>query len=122
MATSPQTVSLVAGSLGLFLGLLLTTPALRSIAARFILGRRQRTGYQHAQELYEDQDGVATQESVKAFSDKRQRIAIAGLSAVGFVVSLALATITTNSPWRTQLVEHWLQVGVWVCNVIDTRY
>lgn len=127
MATEPdpgtvQTASRVAGSVGLILTALLTTPALRSIASRFILGRRQQTGYQPVQEGYEDEDGVATPESVKAFSDKPQRIVIAFLSATGFLVSLALAVVTVHRSINAQLVEYWLRVGTWVGGAIDTLY
>ncbi|KAL2004890.1 hypothetical protein VTN00DRAFT_3163 [Thermoascus crustaceus] len=119
MATDPdpetvQTASRVAGSVGLFLTALLTTPALCSIAGRFILGRRQQNGYQPVQEGYEDEDGVATPESVKAFLDKPQRIGIACLSAAGFLVSLALAVVTMHRVMNVQLVEYWLRVGDWV--------
>lgn len=110
---APQTASLLAGSCGLFLIALLTSPAVQATAARLVSKRPESTS-DATRQLYQDEDGTATEESVKAFSDKVQRVSIAVLSAVGFLASLALAVFVTLQLPRSVFVEHWLQFAGWV--------
>lgn len=98
-------------------------PAIRSIAHRVARKSRDYEAIQLAKDVYRDEDGEATEESLRAFSDKWQRIAIALLSVAGFLVTLALAVLATlklaitNS---TPLI--WLQFGVWVCTNPDKEW
>ncbi|KAL1965879.1 hypothetical protein VTN77DRAFT_5012 [Rasamsonia byssochlamydoides] len=110
---SPQTASLLTGSVGLFLIALLTTPAVSATASRLVSKRQESPSSDATRELYQDEDGTATEESVKAFSDKIQRFSIAVLSVVGFLTSLALAIIVTLKLPRNLFVEHWLQFAGW---------
>ncbi|KAJ6125159.1 ABC transporter integral membrane type 1 [Penicillium samsonianum] len=95
-------------------------PAIRSIAHRVARKSRDYEAIQLAKDVYRDEDGEATEESLRAFSDKWQRIAIALLSVAGFLVTLALAVLATlklaitNS---TPLI--WLQFGVWILLAIQ---
>lgn len=95
-------------------------PAIQSIAHRISLKARDYEAIQLAKDVYSDEDGEATEESLRAFSDKWQRAFIALFSVVGFLVTLALAVLATlkltiaNS---TPLI--WLQFGVWVCRKPD---
>ncbi|GAD94011.1 hypothetical protein PVAR5_2631 [Paecilomyces variotii No. 5] len=112
MAVSKETGALIAGALGLSIVAVCTTPALISIAARF--SPKARRGVSEAVEiLYEDQDGAATPESVKAFTDRLQRASIAALTVIGFFTSLAIALLTTKRGPESYLIEAWLQVGIW---------
>lgn len=95
-------------------------PAIQSIAYRISRKARDYESIELAKDVYRDEDGEATEESLRAFSDKWQRIAITLFSIAGFLVTLALAvlatlklTITNSTP----LV--WLQFGVWVCGDPD---
>lgn len=127
MHPSPELPSLLTGSLGLGLVALDTLPAAKSIMSRFTQRQtgylqlsgdsdESRVGEGDLKALYRDEDGEATEESIKAFSDKWQRGAIAFLSAAGFCVSLALAVVTTlRGSGEEYFVEFWLHVGVWVC-------
>jgi uncharacterized protein YqhQ len=108
---SSQAASLLTGSVGLFLIALLTTPAIYTIVSRLV-SRRQASD--STRQLYQDEDGTATEESEKAFSDKIQRFSIAVLSVIGFLASLALAVLVTINTPRTFFVEHWLQFAGWV--------
>lgn len=46
------------------------------------------------QEIYEDDDGRATPESMKAFSTTRPKIAIVSFAAIGLVISILLVLVT----------------------------
>lgn len=98
-------------------------PAIQSIAHRISRKARDYESIQLAKDVYSDEDGEATEESLRAFSDKWQRGFIALFSVAGFLVTLALAvlatlklTITNSTP----LV--WLQFGGWVCRKPDQEH
>jgi hypothetical protein len=90
-------------------------PAIQSVVNRIAGKARNYDPIQLAKDVYCDEDGEATEESLRAFSDKWQRIAIAIFSVAGFLVTLALAVLATlklSITNSTPLV--WLQFGVWV--------
>jgi hypothetical protein len=67
--------------------------------------------------LYEDVDGVATEESMARFSTKRQFIAIFTAAPVGIAVSFALAvwaTVLRDSFSQLCVVQLWLLFASWV--------
>ena len=116
MASSPRWPSILTGSLGLTVVFLTTLPAAKSIAYRFSRKKEQReinNGLLDGKTVYQDEDGHATEESERAFSDKWQKVGIAFLSVIGFLGSLALAVITKCH--TKYFIEFWLQFGVWVC-------
>ncbi|KAF9247626.1 hypothetical protein DTO027I6_732 [Penicillium roqueforti] len=95
-------------------------PAIRSIAHRIARKSRDYEPIQLAKDVYRDEDGEATEESLREFSDKWQRIAIALFSIAGFLVTLAsavLATLKLAITNSTPLV--WLQFGVWILLAIQ---
>jgi hypothetical protein len=111
---TPETLFLAVKGTGLGLILLLTVPGARAIVARSRL-RRSANEYHAIRDIYCDQDGSATEESVDAFSDKTQRWSIAALAVVGFLVSLT-TTITlflTTDPSQ-HIVGHCLEFAAWV--------
>lgn len=113
---------LITRSVVLLLVCLSTTPAAKSIAHR-LTGTPTPA---HQDELYltkahyADEDGDATEESMKKFSDKWQKIAIVVLSLMGFEVCLGLAIITTiHAGIAHSLVQSWLPLPVWVSSSPD---
>ncbi|KAJ5543290.1 hypothetical protein N7535_005718 [Penicillium sp. DV-2018c] len=95
-------------------------PAIQSIAQRITRKAREYESSQLAKDAYCDEDGEATEASLRAFSDKWQRIAIALSSVTGLLVTLALAILTTLKFFLvnyTPLV--WLQFGVWILLAIQ---
>ncbi|KAJ5964354.1 ABC transporter integral membrane type 1 [Penicillium vulpinum] len=93
-------------------------PAIQSIAYR--IGRKgEYEPSQLAKDAYCDQDGEATEESLRAFSDKWQRIAIALFSISGFLVTLALAVRATLRFNIANSMLIWLQFGVWILLAIQ---
>lgn len=91
-------------------------------------GRAIRNGggeYSLLQEIYEDDDGQATRESLEGSSDRLYLIFISILSATGALLSLALGIVVTlepsirpssTSPSSSWLIDQWLQLGIWVRN------
>ncbi|KAJ5824161.1 ABC transporter integral membrane type 1 [Penicillium robsamsonii] len=95
-------------------------PAIQSIANRIAGKARDYEPIQLAKDVYRDEDGEATKESLRAFSDKWQRIAIALFSIAGFLVTLALAILATLKLFITNSTPLiWLQFGVWILLTIQ---
>jgi hypothetical protein len=87
-------------------------PAIKSILRR--TGKARYEPIDLAKDVYRDEDGEATEESLRAFSDKWQRAAIALFSTAGLLVTLGLAILTTLKANENQTPLIWLQFGVWV--------
>jgi hypothetical protein len=121
---APYTVNSTATSiLSLSLVALDSIPAIRSIATRIARKSRNYEPILLAKDEYRDEDGEATEESLQAFSDKWQRITIAVFSAGGFLITLALAFLTTlNGNVGDRVLREWLQFGVWVSDPETRNY
>lgn len=117
MALNSRVFSLVTGYAGFFLVLLNSMPASKTIACR-VAGITTPTQYDELRMTkthYSDEDGEASDSSLREFSDKWQRIAIGLLSVIGLEISLGLAVITTaHAGIEGYVVQSWLQVAVWV--------
>lgn len=111
----PQVTSFATSGLAVFLAGLICIPAIKSITGRVARKAAREDEQSLAKVAYRDEDGEATEESLRAFSDTWQRILITLASISGLLVTLALAVLTTlnYSIDYTSLV--WLQFGVWVC-------
>ena len=122
MATSPGLPSLLTGSVGLTAVALTTVPSVRRIALRFFQKPEQQPEdngiLQLGKTVYQDEDGSATEESLREFSDRWQKTAIALLSILGFFGALALAVVTPSH--ARYFVLFWFQFGVWV-SIFVTR-
>jgi len=125
MASNSEILSLLTGYIGLSLVLINSTAAARSIVRRLDGPSTwgQHDGTRLASQYYADEDGDATDESVRKFSDMWQRMVIGLLSIAGFEVALGLAiTTTAHVGIESYGVQSWLQVGVWVSwflNIIE---
>ncbi|KAJ5788264.1 hypothetical protein N7457_003254 [Penicillium paradoxum] len=106
-------------SIALSLAALDSIPAIQSIVNR-ITRARDYEPIELARDVYRDEDGEATEESLRAFSDKWQRIAIALFSLTGLLLTLALAVLSTLKTGVTDATPlAWLQFGVWVLLAIQ---
>lgn len=103
--------SIVTGAVSLLVFALSGLSSTSSIARRLI-GKIKNTA------IYEDEDGVATEASIRAFSDTWQRLALAMLSAIWFGCALCLTIITLIPPQSQLLVPFWLLVGNSVSSVL----
>lgn len=117
MTSNSRVFSLVTGYAGFFLVLLNSTPAAKTIACR-VAGFTTPTQYDESRMTkthYSDEDGEASENSLREFSDKWQRVAIGLFSVIGLEISLGLAIITTaHAGIEDYVVQSWLQVAVWV--------
>jgi hypothetical protein len=98
--------SLVAGGAASILVLLLTIPSIVRILSHLRSSKSKSEGY-------EDQDGVATKESVSAYSAKIPKILLAIFTTSGLFVSIALAVLGTLKD-DGMFIENWLNSASWV--------
>src|SRR5436190_506516 len=114
---SPATASLISGVTGLALVALNSTPALWLISNRLV--RRKYGELSALVHLYEDRDGVATEETEKKFSDKVQKAFLRSwtdapnahlihiiLSAAQLVMSVAVCITYTMLPRRPDVLRN----------------
>ncbi|KAJ5681819.1 uncharacterized protein N7477_001759 [Penicillium maclennaniae] len=108
-----QLASLATGSVALLLAAGDSIPAIRSIVDR--ISRKSPTVDEPAlaKTLYRDEDGEASEESIRAFSDKWQRFALALFSASGLSVTVALAVLSTLNKSAGDFLLNWFQFGIW---------
>ncbi|KAJ5895179.1 hypothetical protein N7495_006870 [Penicillium taxi] len=103
----------VTGAIALVLVAADSIPAIKSISDRFL-----RTSIPDDSSLakltYRDNDGEATPESLRAFSDTWQRVAIALFSISGLLTSLTLAVLTTIQFIPSNPLFSWLQFAIWI--------
>ncbi|KAJ5610546.1 P-loop containing nucleoside triphosphate hydrolase protein [Penicillium lagena] len=110
----PQKISFATGCLAVLLAGLVSAPAIKSISSRVARKAAREDEQSLAKVAYRDEDGEATEESLRVFSDKWQRILISLTSIAGLLVTLALAVLTTLNDSINDTPLIWLQFGVWV--------
>ncbi|KAK2882412.1 hypothetical protein FQN49_000364, partial [Arthroderma sp. PD_2] len=110
-----QNRSIAFGIAGVCLTAVTSLPAIRAIISRYRL--KNKSGlYQSLGQLYHDQDGVATEESSEAFSDRFQRTLIAVLSLIGVLASLVIAVLDTDDRGvynHQPVLAQWLIFAIW---------
>lgn len=99
--------SLAAGSSGLVLVALLTSPSIINIASHL-------RGPKSISDIYEDKDGVATEQSVEEYSAKIPKAFLGIFTVAGLATSIALAVLGSIEGWDWMFVENWLNVAQWV--------
>lgn len=109
--------SAVADLVALLVVFLITLPTLLSFYGRVkrkAKGNGNGYGYEEVHKLYEDRDGVATEESQREFSAAIPTyIALSGC-VVGFLASVVMAVFASIRSTGTLFVEEWLIFGSWV--------
>ncbi|KAJ5141036.1 P-loop containing nucleoside triphosphate hydrolase protein [Penicillium atrosanguineum] len=116
----PQEMSFAIGCLAVLLAGLICIPAIKGITSRVARKAAREDEQSLARVAYRDDDGEATEESLRAFSDKWQRVLITLTSISGLLVTLALAVLTTFNDSTNFASLAWLQFGVWVFLSIQT--
>ena len=110
------TVSLALAIACLVLVGILSIPALLQYIDRL---RKGKSKYFELSDRYEDEDGVATDDSEAAYSDFIPRLLLVLVSAVGTFDALAFAIVITTRPKLDLMIEQWLQFGTWVLLVFQ---
>jgi hypothetical protein len=112
MAAAQHTTASAAISITcLVLVVLLSVPSIRQSVSRL---RAKKVHFQALADRYEDEDGVATEESEEAYSDFVPRLILVLLSAVASLDALAAAVLITSRPQFSLAFEQWLQFVTWV--------
>lgn len=114
-----KVASLVTGAIGCFLVVLASHPSLVRIV-KTASSQHQRGDYD-SPELYEDEDGTATEDTQLAFSDKLPKILVLAASTIGFLLSIALAVYGSVQPRHSLAVEGWVSFGIWVMKPVHRR-
>ena len=104
-----DTRAFAAAAASLVLVALLTFPSVIAFVSHFRAPNPKST-------LYEDKDGVATEESVAEYTAKVPKILFSLFTIVGLSTSIALAALSTlNRDLDPMLIENWVNVAQWVC-------
>jgi hypothetical protein len=112
MTLQLDSMLIVASAVSILVFILNGTRSTLSIARLFAGERKTNNSLYH-----EDEDGVATEASVKAFSDTWQRVVVALLSAIGCYCTLSLAIITLILHRSILLISFWQLVANSVSSV-----
>ncbi|EGE01692.1 canalicular multispecific organic anion transporter 1 [Trichophyton equinum CBS 127.97] len=107
-------LSIAIGVAGSCLAAVASIPAIRAVVARYQL-KKENDLYQSLCQLYQDEDGHATELSSEAFSDRFQRSLIALASLTGVLASLAIAVLDTDGRgvYGRTIILQWLIFTVW---------
>jgi hypothetical protein len=116
MITQYDPASLISGAVGLALILFCSIPSFLELTSTVWTLKRYTLA-----KVYEDKDGVATEEGTEKFSAKVPKIIIATLSLLGLAVSTTLAVLGTLGWAKDGLfIESWINCGAWVCWILNT--
>lgn len=108
LAFSP--ISLACGITGLSIILLSTVSSVYVLASTGL-----KTKVRNVSQLYRDEDGVATEDSMAEYSTKIPTILICILSILGLGDAIALAVLSTLGLTNDNyFIENWLNVASWV--------
>lgn len=103
-------LSIVIGSIGIVFVVGATSPAIKLLTTA--IGHPKKV---YGDELlYEDDDGVATEETASAYSDRVPKSILYLATILGFLTSLALSVFASLRPEQSLLIESWLMVLCWV--------
>ena len=92
---------------------------LAAISARVSFLSRKRRASQGESNIYQDKDGVATEESLKAYSVRRQNILLILFTLLGISVGLIEAVFVTLR-YPAAACESWAAFIIWVGTSVDT--
>lgn len=92
------------------------TSGLNAAIFVYVLYSFQRPSSNNPQKLYEDKDGIATDDSHTLYSTSTRIIKSATIAvwAVGFLVSVVIAVSRTVQTDSTLVTEAWLAFACWV--------
>ena len=109
LTSLPATVGLTV----LIVVFFITIPTALSLYSR-VRAKRTEHGYEGIQKLYEDQDGIATEETQKQYSAAVPKYLIFASTISGLLLSIASSVYSTVLPTRNLYTENWLTFGSWV--------
>lgn len=107
-----DTVALASSIVGLAAVAFLTIPAAKQLSRR--LSGSRSLSYEPLSDRYEDEDGIATEESQAAYSVHLQRILLMVIVTVGTVETLIIALLATSRHRIRLPTEQWLSFVSWI--------
>jgi hypothetical protein len=97
-----------AGLVGLCLNFLFTFPSIIGIVAHFREKKSKST-------VYEDKDGVASEESMAEYSTLVPKLLLSIFTTLGLLTAVALGVLATiNAEEDPMFLENWINVAQWV--------
>ena len=108
--------TLLITSIGTIIVLLFTLPNIRSLV-RIFASPKKHNGPIALQDLYQDEDGTATEASQAAFSDWIPRTVLNLATVIGFgisIVSAILSIVWRASTASISLWSSWVNMAAWV--------
>lgn len=101
--------SLASGVASLVLAGILSLPSLIGVVSHF---REPKT----KPALYEDKDGVASEESMAEYTATYPKVLLSLFTVLGFASAVSLAVLSTlDREVDPMFLENWLSAGEWVC-------
>ena len=104
--------NIVTGTVGTAIVLALSLPALVTFYRS--LRRNKVVGYQPVGDVYEDEDGKATEESQKQFNTFLPRLVALVASMLGVLTAIVSAVLKSLGSQSIEIVDTWLRAGCWV--------
>jgi hypothetical protein len=102
-----------AGLFGLCLNFLFTVPSLIGIVAHFREKKSKST-------VYEDKDGVASEDSMAEYSTSIPKLLLSIFTALGLLTAVALGVLATvDTKEDPMFFENWFNVAQWVSAVAN---
>jgi hypothetical protein len=100
--------SLASGTTTLALVLVLTFPSVSAIASHFRESKPKA-------EIYEDKDGIASEESMAAYSAKAPKFFLSLFTVAGLLTAVALGVLgTLDRDHDSLFILNWLNAAQWV--------
>ncbi len=118
MVSAPSP-SAIAGLTAFLLVFCCTVPTFWSLFDR-ARSKPKSCEFEVEHKLYEDQDGVATEESQKGYSATIPKYIALSSSVTGFLASVAIAAFASVHG-ETEHIGHWLVFATWVGDVLYTH-
>lgn len=108
--------SAIVGLTALTLVFITTIPTLLNLLKR-AKSQYKANGYDEIHKLYEDKDGVATEESQNQYSATVPKYSTLFGSIIGLATSIAIAVLISVNSVRNLDIENWLVFGSWVITI-----
>lgn len=117
MSADSGQLSLIVGSTGFWFVFVLSLHALQRLGSwvlRFVTADDRSLAHG-----YEDQDGDATDESVRNASKQSLQLAILPIVSLGTVISALETGLTAHQSVHSAGFVRWTDIGTWVCTFLQ---
>ena len=121
-ASNAPSVIVILHFVVLILAFFLTLPAAFGFARRFVFKtNKQQHEFNASSKFYEDEDGVATEESCKKYSARTPKYLALVSAFVGFGLSVSSGVLYEIQPVSPVHLAYWFGFGAWVSHAREQR-